>query len=41
MEYDIDYEQHMNSHIDDLSDVDNLDAHLEVTCTIFISHDIT
>ena len=24
------YEQYMNSHIDELSDIDNLDAHVEV-----------
>ena len=41
MEYDIEYEEHMNSHIDELSDIDNVDAHIEVIYSIFISHDIT
>ena len=38
--HDTEYEQYMNSHINELSDVNNLDAHLKVT-SHFISHDIT
>lgn len=36
----IEYEQYMNSQISQLSDIDNLDAHLEVIYCL-TSHDIT